>query len=544
MKKKQKIGKPYKNSNFPFYGAIAFVFVFMIFVVASGKGTYSNEDMDDVSITCPEKISAGNNFSCTVGLNITDFVPLSLNATYNLPDSISFVSFVPNGTYENTDGYVFEASQTKFALGYIDGLTNGVVGTLTLKLDEDVSDVTTFNIGLSEIEVTREDENEEIVLQEIADVNTTVEISSNVNTLSSLSVGEFDLNPIFNSNVFEYAVTVSNDTAQVDVSAVATDQNASVAGIGTFDLHYGTQELSIVVTSESGEDKEYTVSVYRPYVFETDYYIYDKTNNYIYTRDDYSAPEIISNLNNDGDNGISYEVADNKLVVKYVDEELLKVDIINFKTLVYTISDSKLYIGNNVTYDEFTENIVLNGINMKVFDNEDNEVTDGNISDGFKVSIYRDDLLLEQYNVLSQYLYFDIGLMVDDDNKIISRLSEEMTFEQLTSKISTSGEFSFKNSRDEVLTSSDIIGTGSKITIDFGDSSVTYILSVLGDVSGDGYITISDVSMLYRSRKKILNLDDIQTMAGDVILDNNIEINDVSRLYRYYRKVIPKLEVE
>ena len=546
MKKTKNTKKKSNNysNSFVFYGAVIFVFVFMIFIVNNGKVTYSNEEAGEISITCPTKISIGKDFSCDVNLNITEFTTLSVNATYSLPDGFTFVSFEPAGTYDNENGYVFDASETKFALGYVDGLENGVVGSLRLKLESNSSNNTSFNIGLQEIEVTHEDENEEIVLVELDDISTIVNISSDVNTLNSLSIADFELQPIFNSSTTEYTATVTSTTDKINVSAVATDENASIAGIGVFDLHYGTQNFSIVVTSESGIDKEYTLSVYRPYVFETDYYIYNKNANYIYTRDDYTEQQIVSNLTTDENDGVSFSVDNNKLIIKYVDEELLRINIINFKTSVYSVSDNKLYIGKNVTYDDFIENIELNGVTMKVLDNNNSEVTSGDIVDGYALAIYYNDALIEKYDILSQYLNFDIGLTVNDDSKVISRLQKEMTFEALTNKISTSGQFSFKKSDDSNATENDIIGTGSKITIDFGSSSVTYTLSVLGDITGDGYVKINDVSRLYRGYKELLTLTEAQRLAGDVVIDGNIKINDVSRLYRYQKEVISFLEVE
>ena len=84
------------------------------------------------------------------------------------------------------------------------------------------------------------------------------------------------------------------------------------------------------------------------------------------------------------------------------------------------------------------------------------------------------------------------------------------------------------------------------------DSRLTYTLSVLGDVVGDGVIRISDVQALYayyRSTKTGKNmdknaLDDAQVAAGDLFNAGSIGLNDVQRIYAYHRKRVTSLEGE
>lgn len=82
---------------------------------------------------------------------------------------------------------------------------------------------------------------------------------SDDNNLSSLNIEGFDIN--FDSSVTEYSITVPNDTKKVKVGASANDGNASVEGIGDYDVKEGNNEINIVVTAENGDTKVYKINV-------------------------------------------------------------------------------------------------------------------------------------------------------------------------------------------------------------------------------------------------------------------------------------------
>ena len=82
---------------------------------------------------------------------------------------------------------------------------------------------------------------------------------SDDNNLSSLNIEGFDLN--FDSSVTEYSVSVPNDTKKVKIGATANDGNASVVGIGDYDVKEGSNEIKVVVTAENGDTKTYTINV-------------------------------------------------------------------------------------------------------------------------------------------------------------------------------------------------------------------------------------------------------------------------------------------
>lgn len=96
--------------------------------------------------------------------------------------------------------------------------------------------------------------------------------------------------------------------------------------------------------------------------------------------------------------------------------------------------------------------------------------------------------------------------------------------------------------------------TGDILEITLSKSTIQYIISVLGDVSGnksssgkiigDGVVNVGDVGQLYRYLKGKTEFEDYQMAAGDILSDNIIKVNDVARLYRYIKGKNETLEVE
>lgn len=88
-------------------------------------------------------------------------------------------------------------------------------------------------------------------------------ILSSDNTLSSLSLTNSSINPVFSPEVLNYTATV--DSASTVINATPTDQKAIiVSGIGLLNLTYGENTASIIVKSERNETKTYTIKITRP----------------------------------------------------------------------------------------------------------------------------------------------------------------------------------------------------------------------------------------------------------------------------------------
>ncbi|MDE5587281.1 MAG: cadherin-like beta sandwich domain-containing protein, partial [Bacilli bacterium] len=81
------------------------------------------------------------------------------------------------------------------------------------------------------------------------------------NNLSSLSVDGYTQKPTFHKAVTFYTVDVGNNINSVVIKATAEDENASITGDGLKKLETGENYFEVIVTSESGTEKKYTVLV-------------------------------------------------------------------------------------------------------------------------------------------------------------------------------------------------------------------------------------------------------------------------------------------
>lgn len=82
------------------------------------------------------------------------------------------------------------------------------------------------------------------------------------NNLKSLSVSAGTLSPKFSAGTTSYKVNLPANATSIEVNASANDSKASVSGTGKKKVEPGENKINIVVTSEYGTTKTYTISVY------------------------------------------------------------------------------------------------------------------------------------------------------------------------------------------------------------------------------------------------------------------------------------------
>ena len=134
-------------------------------------------------------------------------------------------------------------------------------------------------------------------------------------------------------------------------------------------------------------------------------------------------------------------------------------------------------------------------------------------------------------------------LIVDEEKMLITRLSLGTKYGSLKEHFVTNGIVTIISNDEAALTDNDIVKTGDKIKIELSNETKTYTLSVLGDVTGDGIVLVSDVGTLYKHLKKRITLNEEQVAAGNIINDETILVNDVNILYKYLKHRISSLEV-
>ncbi|MCI5967006.1 MAG: cadherin-like beta sandwich domain-containing protein, partial [Tenericutes bacterium] len=83
------------------------------------------------------------------------------------------------------------------------------------------------------------------------------------NNLKSLGLTSCTLSPTFASGTTSYTCTVANNVTETTVTAESTSGVATIAGTGKKTLNVGNNAINVVVTSQSGATKTYTVTVHR-----------------------------------------------------------------------------------------------------------------------------------------------------------------------------------------------------------------------------------------------------------------------------------------
>ena len=159
----------------------------MISIVWINKGTFAlnEEDLTNVILECPEEVLANSEFECNVYLNPESGTILSINANYDLPQDISYVSFAGNSNCTDENCFKeFASTKNGFAYGNVLGTTNKtLIGTLILKTSDSVELNSTHSIKLVNIELS--DNNYKMI--EVGDItrNVTISTTSNDNNITT-----------------------------------------------------------------------------------------------------------------------------------------------------------------------------------------------------------------------------------------------------------------------------------------------------------------------------------------------------------------------
>ena len=64
---------------------------------------------------------------------------------------------------------------------------------------------------------------------------------------------------------------------------------------------------------------------------------------------------------------------------------------------------------------------------------------------------------------------------------------------------------------------------------------------MLGDVDGDGNVTIIDATMVQRHMAKLITLPEERFVCADTDKDGKINITDATRIQRFIAQLIPQL---
>ena len=193
----------------------------------------------------PLSVMASPNASISVSSNVIE-KGKSVTATITLTDTAAWnvkIAGSGAGTCSTKQADVTsdgKSTTKKFTLS----CTSTSEGTLTFKVTGDI----TSGSG----------ETKDISLNKDITVN---KPKSSVNTLSDLKVDGVTVAGFSGSKT---SYTLDKSSTSINISASATDDKASVSGVGSKTLKYGKNSFNVVVTAENGSKKTYTIVVNKP----------------------------------------------------------------------------------------------------------------------------------------------------------------------------------------------------------------------------------------------------------------------------------------
>ena len=225
--------------------------------------------MTDTEVASTEILSLASNSNNYVGIDIGTSAPAKSNDNNLKELSVS------NGTLSpafdpNVTSYTVEVDENVESID-INGSANHSKAEVT------GMGTKTLNSGSNQFEIKVKAENGEVKSYTVV-VNkksgesgtgedtpdpTPVDNRSSDNTLKSLSVSKGNLYPEFDPATTTYSITVDNDVTNIDVSALANDDKASVVISGNTNLREGMNTIQVKVTAENESVKTYTINVNR-----------------------------------------------------------------------------------------------------------------------------------------------------------------------------------------------------------------------------------------------------------------------------------------
>jgi hypothetical protein len=150
----------------------------------------------------------------------------------------------------------------------------------------------------------------------------------------------------------------------------------------------------------------------------------------------------------------------------------------------------------------------------------------------FTITIYKVDDTTTVNDVITS-----ASLLINEN--MIYNIKNETSIASFKEKLIKSGAKSIiikdKNGND-IENTNTLIGTGQTITINTAVETQTFTLSVKGDTSGDGLVTILDLLEVQKHIKKAETLQNINLISADTSGDNKVTILDLLEIVQHIKK--------
>lgn len=219
---------------------------------------YKGEGNNRVELTTESnKVLPGETISCDLEGSIEGGTLKKYHGRVVLGENLTLVSITPSSTWitaePNTQAMNYEANEN------ITG--NYSIATIMATVNTTITNGADTSVSIADQEYSQTAEPDSFI--SLSPELKNIRIASINNYLSGLSLSQGTLNEEFNKNTTRYTATVAEDVSTITVSATPEASSSNVTGAGEKALNYGTNEVTITVTSESGTPKTYTLLITR-----------------------------------------------------------------------------------------------------------------------------------------------------------------------------------------------------------------------------------------------------------------------------------------
>lgn len=455
----------------------------------------------------------------------------------------------------------FDPSQLHFVVTVPEGITDFVIEA-TSKAGNTVSG--TGDIVVTDLPVTHNI----VVSDQDGNVRTYsvefVKAKSSNSKLNDIILSAGQLKPIFNPETLVYDVEVDYDTKNIELNPVKGHEGQTVNIRGNTLLRPGKNTFLIDIVAEDGvTTTTYSVVVNR------DSQDFIGLNNLVVTPGELSPifdpekkvyyvslPEIddIIDIETEADDKFTVEGQGPKELNMGTNTFPIKVSDETRETTYYVIVNrgpvDSVYLAHlgidkyplketfdKLSFDYSSEMIVADTItpkieaiaedpNATVTISPHDDLSEGNHPITITVSL--PDGRSQVYNLNIQVMNLKLKSTVHNlENDFVKTIKPNKTVLDIKNEFTNDNSMLVIYRDGQALTDADTVGTGDVIKLVYQDVSYDQrTLIILGDINGDGKVSVPDV-LLIRSAILGVTITDVQKAAADINNDGNIRVNDL-----------------
>ena len=206
------------------------------------------------------------------------------------------------------------------------------------------------------------------------------------NYLSSLSISDYELTPVFDKDTLEYSVTLKPGTESITINATKEAASSNIKGSGEVSVSEGANTLNVVVTAENGNERTYIITAHVEEKDPIEVTINNKKYRVVKKKELLGSKE----------NYEETKVIINNFDVPALYNHVTKVTLVGLKDEEGNI---KLYSYSSKTgeYNEYNE-LKFNTMNLYIYEKSNSKYTKTSIKiNGVEVPAYKINMTNDYY---------------------------------------------------------------------------------------------------------------------------------------------------